>query len=797
MAKRKRGFRMPNMVPDMEPDTKRGIIIVVIFLLATLSLLSIFDLAGSFGQFFYNILKMMFGWGFWIFPLVLLAAGYLSLRNTKYSFANINWVGMFLLIIGYSGFFHLTQDPETFKEILKEGIGGGYIGYAIAWPLLKIMGRWAGMAVSLAIFLIGLLLMFNTSLEGMLEGITFKETRERMGGWLRFKNEADEDDEDEEENEIEFEEKEIEDSDEENEGENEEKIEEGMEDEKSPVKLRVKKRFPKIIIPLDLLNDKAGKPAADDIKRGKEIIRNTLANFSIEVEMGDVSVGPTVTQYTFRPAEGVKLSRIIGLSNDLALALAAHPIRIEAPIPHKSLVGVEVPNKRNAVVPLRHVLETKLFKERTSNLSIVLGQDVAGKPWIADLGKLPHLLVAGQTGSGKTVCLNSIIVSLLYQNQPDELKLILVDPKRVDMPVFNGIPYLTTPVITDVKKTINALKWTTSEMERRFHVLSNAGKRNIQSYNATHSRDKLPYLVFIIDELADLMSTAGAEVEAAIIRLAQMSRAVGIHLILATQRPSVDIITGLIKANIPGRIAFAVASLTDSRTILDISGAEKLLGSGDMLFTSSEVSKPKRLQGAYCSDRDIESVVEFLRSKGEPDYEEKIVETSQQFGLGGVIMRGNDDNEDELLGEARELIIQAGKASASYLQRRLKVGYARAARMLDLLEEQGVIGPADGSKPREVFLKEGEKSLVEQADDLLAGQTDQMEDDADSEEDEIIEENEENEEPVVEEEPEEENEEHNAEELEDNKEEDEEGEDEAEEKEEGPEDDQDDDKYRF
>ncbi len=712
MTRRKRRFGLPNMMPDMESDTKRGVVIVIVFLLAILSLLSIFDLAGSFGGFFYDILKMMFGWGFWIFPLVLLAAGYLSLRNTKYSFASINWVGMFLLIIGYSGFFHLTQEPETFKEILSEGVGGGYIGYAIAWPLFKVMGRWAGMVVSLAIFLIGALLMFNTSLEGMLEKVALRGIRGKVAGMFRGDDKKDEDyEEGEEEEEVEFEEKEIENTEEEEEKEEEDKEEEVF-------KKRVRKKFPLINIPLELLNTKAGKPAPDDIKRGGELIRNTLANFGIEVEMGKVSVGPTVTQYTFRPAEGVKLSRIIGLGNDLALALAAHPIRIEAPIPGKSLVGIEVPNKKNAIVPLRHVLETKDFKERKSNLSIILGQDVAGKPWIIDLSKLPHLLVAGRTGSGKTVCLNSLIIFLLYQNQPDELKFILVDPKRVEMPVFNGIPYLMTPVITDVKKTINALKWTTGEMERRFHVLSNAGKRNIQSYNATHPNDKIPYLVFIIDELADLMSVAGAEVEAAVIRLAQMSRAVGIHLVLATQRPSVDIITGLIKANIPGRIAFAVASLIDSRTILDMSGAEKLLGHGDLLFTSAQVTKPKRLQGAFCSDADIERVVEFLRDKAAPEYEEEITEKAQTLGLGGVVMREREG--DELLGEARELVIEAGKASASYLQRRLKVGYARAARLLDLLEGQGVIGPADGAKPREILVKKGEQSLVERADEIIA-----------------------------------------------------------------------------
>jgi len=425
--------------------------------------------------------------------------------------------------------------------------------------------------------------------------------------------------------------------------------------------------------------------------------------------MGEYFVGPTVTQYTFRPAEGVKLSRIVGLGNDLAMALAAHPIRIEAPIPGRALVGIEVPNKKIAVVSLRQVLESKEFKIRKSNLSIALGTDVAGKPWMADLEKLPHLLVAGATNSGKTVCLNSIILSLLYQNQPDELKLILVDPKRVELIGYNEIPHLLTPVIVDIKKMINALKWTISEMEKRFQILSNAGKRNIQVYNTTHPKDKLPYLVFVIDELADLMSIASAEVEAAVIRLAQMSRAVGIHLVLATQRPSVDIITGLIKANIPGRIAFAVASLTDSRTILDASGAEKLLGRGDMLYTAAELSKPKRLQGAYASDEDIENVVAYLREHSESDYEENVTERAPGTTCANVsglaaLPYFDYENSDEFLDEARELVIKAGKASSSYLQRKLRIGYARAARILDLLEEEGVIGPADGSKPREILV---------------------------------------------------------------------------------------------
>jgi S-DNA-T family DNA segregation ATPase FtsK/SpoIIIE len=420
--------------------------------------------------------------------------------------------------------------------------------------------------------------------------------------------------------------------------------------------------------------------------------------------MGETKVGPTVTQYTFRPAEGVKLSRITTLNNDLSLALAAHPIRIEAPIPGQSLVGVEVPNKAKAIVGLREILEDSAFKARKNNLYIALGKDVSGAAWLYDLTKMPHLLVAGATNSGKSVCLNAIIVSLLYQNNPEDLRFVMVDPKRVELPTYNGIPHLLTPVITDVNKTINALKWCLNEMDRRYDVLNKSGKKNIQSYNAV-SKDKLPYIVFIIDELADFMMTAGKDMEAAIIRLAQMSRAIGIHLILATQRPSVDVITGLIKANIPSRIAFSVASLVDSKTILDSSGAEKLLGQGDMLFSTAEFSKPKRIQGAYLSDSEINDVVNYIKEKSGPaEYLEGVTDRQKVGGNAGIGLDGTHGDEDELFQEAQEIIVRAGKASTSMLQRRLSIGYGRAAKILDMLEEAGIIGPSNGSKPREVMI---------------------------------------------------------------------------------------------
>ncbi|MCX6743281.1 MAG: DNA translocase FtsK, partial [Candidatus Parcubacteria bacterium] len=447
---------------------------------------------------------------------------------------------------------------------------------------------------------------------------------------------------------------------------------------------------------------------------------------------------------TLKPAEGIKLSRITALHDDLALALAAHPLRIEAPIPGKSLVGIEVPNQSVAIVHLRELLDSPEFKHRKSVLTIPIGRDVAGNTWIGDLHKMPHLLVAGQTGSGKSVALHSVIVSLLYQNGPDTLKLILVDPKRVEMPLYNDIPHLLTPVITDMKKTVNSLKWLIAEMDRRYIFLEKFGKRNINDYN-TVAKEKLPYIVFVVDEMADLMSSMGHEVEGLIIRLAQMSRAIGIHLILATQRPSVEVITGLIKANIPARIAFAVASITDSRTILDYAGAEKLIGRGDMLYTSAELSKPKRLQGAFLSDAEINKVVNYLKQSGEkPEYEQSVVEKQKSMNGDGSVDFSDPDQGDELFEEAKEVVLQAGKASTSFLQRRLKVGYARAARLMDLMEEAGIVGPGDGAKPREILINEKEidedegqleSGVVSADDEVIETEEDEEEEEIDSEED--------------------------------------------------------------
>jgi len=462
-----------------------------------------------------------------------------------------------------------------------------------------------------------------------------------------------------------------------------------------------------------LLDTDSSHPTAGDIKANANIIKRTLESFGIEVEMGEVNIGPTVTQYTLKPAEGVKLSSITALHNDLALALAAHPIRIEAPIPGKSMVGIEVPNRSIALVRLGNLLKEIDFLKNPLPLTFPLGRDVKGDVVLTDLTEMPHLLVAGATGTGKSVCLHSILTSFLIKNTPQTLRLILIDPKRVEMSRYNGIPHLLTPVITDNKKVIPVLKWLVEEMERRYELLAHYQSRDIESYNRKmiekNEEEILPYIVLVIDELADLMIYYGRDLESFIVRIAQMARATGIHLIVSTQRPSVEVITGLIKANITNRIAFQVASQVDSRTILDSAGAEKLLGHGDMLYLSPLSSKPRRIQGAFISEKEIDNLVKFIVSQKEIfEGENGLKDELEGFLQGkeqGIIDFESYGEEDELYKEAYETVVRFQKASASLLQRKLKIGYARAARLLDMLEEKGVIGPGEGAKPRQVFIK--------------------------------------------------------------------------------------------
>jgi len=688
--------RKPNIF-TLPEETKKWIFGVVIFILAIIIALSFFDLAGVAGKAIMFGLTFLVGKAIFATPLILILGG-LVFFNTQYKkFVGPAILGILILIIGISGILE-SLDPGV-KQ-------GGFLGYVFSWPFLRLFGGLVSKIVFGAVILIGILILWH-----LVRGPKMKETAKL------------------EKLEIEkepslikkiflpsFKVKEV-----------EPKIREGTTKLEEPVLELKTKAVPRggLVMsgeqyktpPLELLETDKGRATAGDTITNSAIIKKTLENFGVPVEMSEINIGPTVTQYSLKPADGIKLSKITTLSNNLSLALASHPIRIEAPIPGKSLVGIEVPNKVRCQIRLRDLITNPLFQNSASSLTIVLGKDVSGNPCYADLARMPHLLVAGATGTGKTIFLNNLILSLLYQNSPEILRFILVDPKRVEFSAYKELPHLLTPVIFDAQRTINALKWLIAEMERRFDILSGNGSRNITSYNEKAIKEgekPLPYIVLIVDELADLMAAKGREMEAGIVRLAQMARAVGIHLVVATQRPSVEVITGLIKANITSRVTFQVASQVDSRTVLDTSGAEKLLGAGDLLFISAEVSKPKRIQGAYVSEKEVKKVVDYIREQREKFLEgeglelfenhlaadlEKTLEMKE-----GESFEGFEGGEDPLYEEAKKMVIETRKASASFLQRRLRIGYARAARLLDMLEEEGVVGPGEGAKPREVYI---------------------------------------------------------------------------------------------
>ncbi len=466
--------------------------------------------------------------------------------------------------------------------------------------------------------------------------------------------------------------------------------------------------------PIEILSEgekrvmKGGKKAVTDTASK---LQKTLYSFGVSAKVENVSVGPAITRYELKPAEGVRVSKIANLADDIALNLAAETIRIEAPIPGKQAVGIEVPNKENEVVHFREIIDTDEYREHKSKLAFAVGKDVAGKAVITDIGKMPHVLIAGATGSGKSVCINTLITSIIYKAKPSEVKLVMIDPKVVELSVYNGIPHLLIPVVTDPKKAAGALAWAVQEMENRYNTFAQKGVRDLKGYNASIENEggigKLPQIVIIIDELADLMMVAAKDVEDSICRLAQKARAAGMHLVIATQRPSVDVITGIIKANIPSRISFAVSSQVDSRTILDMVGAEKLLGKGDMLFYPAGAPKPVRIQGAFISDNEVEKVVSFLKANGEVTYNEDILESIENNNKSERDLEAEqqeDDDSDPLLMDAIDVVVETGQASTSFIQRRFKVGYARAGRIIDQMEERGVISGYQGSKPREVLL---------------------------------------------------------------------------------------------
>lgn len=712
---------------DIHPEIKKIVAAIIFFIFAGLFALSYIGKSGSAGGLMARVFGALLGKGYFFTPLMFVLLGFSILVSAHRKI-------LVSMLIG--GVLFLSASLVGLHVLFGSG-SGGMIGSALGGPLMRLFDFWASMLLVAGTFIISLLLILNMPVwkyweaeeedeedEGGIAdeaGAGVRQVLENINQSIRsaFEKKADE-------------------------GGNTLNVQEPSpqadippafvrEKEEASIAVRkIAKKFNYQKPPLELLQSDRGKPSSGDIRANSNIIKRTLENFGIMVEMGEVSVGPTVTQYTLRPAEGVKLARITALHNDLSLALAAHPIRIEAPIPGKSLVGIEVPNRSIALVGLRALLEHQGFSENPSPLVFALGRDVAGVPVFADLGKMPHLLVSGATGSGKSVCIHSIMTSFIYRNPPELLRFIVVDPKRVELSVYNDIPHLLAPVITDAKVTVRALRWALGEMDRRYDILSSRHCRDIASYNMLVAKAKagrgdgdeeegpelLPNIIILIDELADIMMTFPREVEVGIVRLAQMARAVGIHLIVATQRPSVEVITGLIKANIPSRIAFQVASQVDSRTILDAAGAEKLLGNGDMLFLAGDMAKPKRIQGGLVSEQEVKRVVDFLREQSAgPVFEEAILQTHFENGRREGGAGDSSEEDDPLYPEARAIVIEAGKASASFLQRRLKMGYARAARMLDLMEAEGLIGPADGAKPREILMSVADFSSMKRSDE--------------------------------------------------------------------------------
>lgn len=733
--------RRNGLVFEVKSSILREIWAVAHLAFGVFTLLSLNNSFGVVGEVWMSFLRPVFGWGVQILPFVFFAFSLLLFISKNIAFPLSRLMGIFCLTTSVLGILHLYVPMDAIYSAAQHGQYGGYIGFVTNFLFRELLnvGQVGAAAIFITVFVIGVLLTFEIPLSALISffkpDIKLVRKKERVITPVE-----------EEEVPVEEEEEEVTEEDlqrerfkhlrEKEDGEvvtikRAQIGDSPQEPKKKTIEITEEVSDQPISAPqgdddyvwappsLDLLNPAVEDVATDDslLQENAKKIREKLKQFGIEVEMHEVHVGPTVIQYTLRPSEGIKLSKITALKNDLALALAAKAIRIEAPIPGKSLVGIEVPNDHRSLVHLRELLTSKEYDEIPSNLRLPLGRDVSGKPVSADLALMPHLLVAGATGSGKSVGMNSFLISLIYQNSPDDLRLIMIDPKRVELNNYNGIPHLLTPVITDPEKAAIALRWAVAEMNRRYQACAEYRHRNIQEYNnCTEVHEdgrelpghlKMPNIVIVIDELADLMMAAGKEVEASICRVAQMARAVGMHLIVATQRPSVDVITGLIKANIPTRIAFAVSSSIDSRTILDGTGAEDLLGKGDMLYLAGGMSKPVRVQGIFISSKEIERVTNNVKIARPPNYVDDIISprVAQQKVQGIPQSDLGEADDDQLYQMALQVVTETRKASASLLQRRLKLGYARAARLLDLMEENGVIGPVNGAKAREIYME--------------------------------------------------------------------------------------------
>lgn len=750
----------------LKDSTLKSVWGIVLFVLSIFFILAAYGNGGPVGSWTFNHIKTLLGYGYYLLPTILLLLPLSFFGDQERNFPLSKALGGVLFVISGLGLFHLISAES-----------GGIVGRLLATPLLSLFDYTISFISLLALLTISVLIIYDAALRTehlMIWKKLFPSKKSALadGELLQDAEQAKIDEATNKANlkggikgqamsDIKDKASDTEESENENKGQgsvlaniknklagNGSKSSDGQPVDNDMIQVSRKaillgKAF--VPPPLSLLENDKGKPGVGDIKANANIIKRTLQNFGIDVEMDEVSIGPSVTRYALKPAEGVKLSKILGLQNNLSLALAAHPIRIEAPIPGKSLVGIEIPNTIKTTVGLGSMLAQDDFQKSEKPLMVALGKGISGKSYFGNLAKMPHLLIAGATGSGKSVTIQAIITSLLYRNSAENLRMIMIDPKRVELTLWNKIPHLLTPVITDAKKAILSLKWAAKEMDRRYNVLEKHTVRDIDSYHknvvapALEARkkdgfiageedtiDPMPYIVIIIDELADIMQTYPRELEAGIVRLAQMSRAVGIHLILSTQRPSVNVITGLIKANIPARIALQVASQIDSRTILDMRGAEELLGAGDMLYLGSEMPNPQRVQSAYVSETELKKVVNYLIDNMDAlPSEISISGESVTGGVGGPSAGGgfvdpifssatsssgsgfgdmDDEEDDDLYEDAKQTVMEAGKASTSYIQRKLRVGYARAARLMDILESRGVIGPADGAKPREVLV---------------------------------------------------------------------------------------------
>ena len=745
MAKRRKNSRRSKA-------NKIDIQIIILFVISILLAILIYTKSGVLGENLSPVLGGMIGWMKYIIPIgTFIIAIYLVYDDKSYLNNKLIKYALFLLCISiimceYQFITGGLEKNGEFWTVVKksytlgeDNIGGGAIGAMLAIPITKLLGEWGAFVFAIGLAAVLLVFIFGMKPSEVLKSAIEKHEENKEE---RTKNR-------EERNRIKKIEKEkikpvpIEDqivlddikiNIKEN-GKKTEKLQNDTKEEAHPNTIEAnlfrqeqeqkEEKTKEVLVlehaitvedenyefpPIELLQEgkstgiKGGKKAVADTATK---LQKTLYSFGVSAKVENVSVGPAITRYELKPAEGVRVSKIANLADDIALNLAAETIRIEAPIPGKQAVGIEIPNKEKEMVPLRDIIDTDKFRNEKSKLAFALGKDVAGEEIVTDIAKMPHILIAGATGSGKSVCINTLISSIIYKAKPSEVKLVMVDPKVVELSVYNGIPHLLIPVVTDPKRAAGALAWAVQEMVNRYSLFAAKGVRDIKGYNALLEKDeggqKLPQIVIIIDELADLMMVAPNDVEDAICRLAQMARAAGMHLVVATQRPSVDVITGLIKANIPSRISFAVSSQVDSRTILDMVGAEKLLGKGDMLFYPVGTSKPIRVQGAFISDKEIEKIVDFLKSNGEATYNEDIIEKIEKANTTDKELEEDDDDTDPFLTEAIETVVNTGQASTSFIQRRFKVGYARAGRIMDQMEQRGVISGYEGSKPRQVL----------------------------------------------------------------------------------------------